>query len=72
MASLEKKSNPTVTKRFGSETDVESLTGISRRTLQKDRFFGKKRFPHYKVLGKVLYDLSEVEAIIRDHGVSAS
>lgn len=54
-----------VTKRFGSEADVETLTGLSRRTLQKDRLLGRKRFPWYKIGGKVLYDLAEVESIIR-------
>jgi hypothetical protein len=53
-------------RRFGTEADVERLTGFSRRTLQKDRLMGRKRFPWYKVGGKVLYDLSEVESVIRD------
>ena len=50
---------------FGSEADVEAITGISRRTLQKDRLLGRKRFPWYKSGRRVLYDLNEVEAIIR-------
>lgn len=54
-----------VRRRFGSERDVEALTGYSRKTLQKDRLLGRKRFPFYKVGGKVLYDLDEVEGIIR-------
>lgn len=54
--------------RFGSELDVERLTGFSRRTLQKDRLLGKSRFPWYKCGGKVLYDLDEVEAVIRAAG----
>ncbi|MCE5309639.1 MAG: hypothetical protein LLG20_18550 [Acidobacteriales bacterium] len=53
------------TRRFGSEADVEQLTGFSRRTLQKDRVIGRHRFTWYKVGGKVLYDLNEVEATIR-------
>jgi hypothetical protein len=52
-------------RRFGSETDVETITGFSRRTLQKDRLLGTVRFPHYKVGGKILYDLDEVERVIR-------
>ena len=52
-------------KRFGSEVEVEQLTGFSRRTLQQDRLLGRARFPWYKVGRKVLYDLDEVEAIIR-------
>jgi hypothetical protein len=51
--------------RFGSEADVEKITGLSRATLQQDRIYRRKRFPWYKVGGKVLYDLDEVEAIIR-------
>jgi len=54
-----------IRKRFAGEADVERLTGFSRRTLQKDRLLGRKRFPYYKVGGKVLYDLDEVESIIR-------
>jgi hypothetical protein len=54
-----------VRRRFGDEIDVEALTGISRRTLQKDRLLNRRRFPWYKVGRKVLYDLGEVEAIIR-------
>jgi predicted DNA-binding transcriptional regulator AlpA len=56
---------PTVRRRFGGEVEVEALTGISRRTLQKDRLLNRRRFPWYKVGRKVLYDLDEVEAIIR-------
>ena len=56
---------PSVKRRFGGEIEVEALTGISRRTLQKDRLLDRQRFPWYKVGRKVLYDLDEVEAIIR-------
>jgi hypothetical protein len=52
-------------RRFGNEIDVELLTSISRRTLQKDRLFKNNRFPWYKVGRAVLYDLGEVEEIIR-------
>ena len=52
-------------RRFGSERDVEAITGFSAKTLQKDRLFRRQRFPWYKCGGKVLYDLDEVEAIIR-------
>lgn len=52
-------------RRFGTEADVEALTPFSRRTLQKDRLLGRHRFPYYKVGGRVMYDLDEVEAIIR-------
>jgi hypothetical protein len=58
-----------VARRFGSEVDVSTLTGIARRTLQHDRFFGRTRFPYYKVRGKVLYDLDEVINIIQSRRV---
>jgi hypothetical protein len=51
--------------RFGSDTDVEARTGFSRRTLHKDRHEGRTRFPWYRVGRKILYDLDEVEAVIR-------
>ncbi len=54
-----------VKKRFGSEIDVEDLTGIKRHIAGPDRFFKRNRFPYYKVSGRVLYDLDEVETIIR-------
>ena len=54
-----------VKRRFGSEAEVETLTGISRRTLQKDRLVGNDRFPFYWSGGRILYDLEEVEAAIR-------
>jgi hypothetical protein len=55
----------TIPPRFGSEADVERITGYSRRTLQADRRFNRIRFPWYRVGRKVLYDLDEVESIIR-------
>lgn len=55
----------TVEKRYGTEADVEAMTGLSRRTLQKDRTLGIDRFPYYKIGRKVLYDLDEVDALIR-------
>jgi len=51
-------------RRFGSEIMVEQITGRKRRTLQKDRLFGKG-FPFYRICGQILYDLDEVEAQIR-------
>jgi hypothetical protein len=59
------QSNAGVQPRFGSEADVETLTGISRRTLQKDRRLTRQRFPWYRVGRRILYDLDEVEGIIR-------
>lgn len=59
-----------IQRRFGSERDVQAITGISPRTLQKDRLSGKNRFPHYKVGGLVLYDIPEVEEIILQQRVA--
>lgn len=54
----------TATRRYASEREVESITGLSRRTLQKNRLLGKPpRF--YKFGSRVLYDLAEVESLIR-------
>ena len=50
---------------FGSECDVEAITGFSARTLQKDRLLRRQRFPWYKCGGKILYDLDEIEEIIK-------
>lgn len=61
----ETESNQNITEReFGTDADVERLTGRKRRTLQKDRFFGRG-FPYYRVSGQVLYDLNEVREIAR-------
>ena len=49
---------------FGSEADVERITGRRRKTLQKDRLFGKG-FPFYRVGRQVLYDLNEVRSLVR-------
>jgi hypothetical protein len=59
------QARPDVRRRFGGEIEVETITGISRRTLQKDRRLGSKRFPFYRSGRSVLYDLDEVVAIIR-------
>ena len=53
---------PTILPCFGSEIDVEALTGLSRKTLQKDQV-GRSRFPWYKSGKRVLYDLTEVEGL---------
>lgn len=49
---------------FGSEADVERITGRKRGTLQKDRLVGRG-FPFYRVGRSVLYDLDEVRALVR-------
>jgi hypothetical protein len=55
---------PPAFRRFGTEADASNLSGFSKRTLQKDRLSGRNRFPWYRVGGKVLYDLNEIEQII--------
>ena len=55
-------------KRYGTELEIEAMTGISRRTLQKDRLLNRNRFPWYKVGRRVLYNLEEVETEIRKNG----
>jgi hypothetical protein len=63
---------PTVVRRlFGSDAEVETLTGISRRTLQKDRLLGRDRFPFYRSGRRILYDLEEVVAAIRANRVGS-
>jgi hypothetical protein len=64
------KSN-TIEKEFGTESDVECITGRKRRTLQKDRCLGRG-FPFYRFNGQVLYDLAEVRQIIRGGRVSSA
>jgi len=54
-------------RRFGSEGDVEAITGISRRTLQKHRLLGRG-LKFYRFGRRVLYDLDEVEQHIRTSG----
>ena len=62
-------------RRFGTESDVEALTGIKRRTLQKYRLLniGPK---YYKLStgagrgGAVRYDLSEVVTWIESGAVN--
>jgi hypothetical protein len=71
---MKRPTNNQVAKRFGSDRDVERLTGRSRRTLQQDRFFDRNLFPYYKVGNKVFYDLNEVAEIIlasRQGGMTA-
>jgi len=58
------KPNDTIARKFGSESDVQRLTGIPRADLQADRLGRAKLFPWYRVGKHILYDLTEVEAII--------
>jgi len=60
-----------VGKRYGSEKQVEKITGRSRKTIQKDRLFGRG-FPYYRFSGQILYDLDEVEAIVREGRVEVT
>ena len=64
-------------RRFGSEVDVELMTGIKRKTLQKHRLMGTG--PKYYKLGSgtgrggaVKYDLDEVIAWIESGAVNPS
>jgi hypothetical protein len=52
-----------INREFGTEADVERITGRKRRTLQKDRCFDRG-FPFYRVGRKILYDLNEVRELI--------
>jgi hypothetical protein len=54
----------TIRQKFGTDTDVERLTGRKRATLQKDRHLGRG-FPFYRVGRKILYDLDEIHELIR-------
>lgn len=50
---------PQAQRRYINESELEALTGISRRTWQKHRLFGRgPRF--YRLCGAIRYDLSEV------------
>jgi hypothetical protein len=53
-----------IERRFANEAEIERITGISRRTLQKHRLFGRG-LPFYRFGRRVLYDLAEVEERIR-------
>jgi predicted DNA-binding transcriptional regulator AlpA len=65
MAQISKDSVPGISRRFASQREVEQFTGISVRTLQSDRQLGRERFPSYQVGRRILYDLAEIEQIIR-------
>ncbi len=59
---------PKTERRFINEAELETLTGVSKRTWQKHRLFGRgPRF--YRLCGAVRYDLPEVLAWIKEHGV---
>jgi predicted DNA-binding transcriptional regulator AlpA len=50
---------PQIKRQFLSETELEQLTGVARRTWQKHRLFNVgPRW--YKLQGAVRYDLAEV------------
>jgi hypothetical protein len=54
----------TICREFGSEADVERITGRKKATLQKDRFLGRG-FPFYRVGHQIRYDLEEVRSLVR-------
>ncbi len=66
-----KRASQSGRKRFGTETDVETIYGISRRTLQKHRVL-RKGLTFYRYGRKILYDLAEVERQIRAHASKGS
>ena len=55
-------------RRFVSEIELEQVTGISRRTWQKQRLLNHGP-RHYKIHGSVRYDLEEVVAWIKSRAV---
>ena len=54
----------TINIEFGTEADVERITGRKRSTLQKDRLL-RRGFPFYRFGRQVRYDLSEVLELVR-------
>ena len=57
-------------RRFVSELELEQVTGISRRTWQKQRLLN--RGPrYYKIHRSIRYDLEEVVTWIKSMAVSA-
>lgn len=60
-----------INREFGTEADVEQITGRKRRTLQKDRCFGRG-FPFYRIGRKIVYDLNEVRELVRAARVDVS
>ena len=57
-------------RRFVSEVELEQVTGISRRTWQKQRLL--RRGPrYYKIHSSIRYDLEEVVAWIKAMAVPA-
>jgi predicted DNA-binding transcriptional regulator AlpA len=59
---------PQTQHRYIKESELEALTGISRRTWQKHRLFNRgPRF--YRLCGAIRYDLSEVLEWIKGQAV---
>jgi hypothetical protein len=54
----------TASRRYGSELEVAAIIGVSPRTLQKKRLLGEPPI-FYRFGGRILYDLAEVEQLIR-------
>jgi hypothetical protein len=61
------KAQVAIQPKYGSEAEVEAITGLSRRTLQTHRLLGRG-LPFYRFGRRVLYDLNEVENFIRSGG----
>jgi hypothetical protein len=67
MAKQSNQQEFTAKRRFGSELEVAAIYGMSPRTLQTKRLLGQPpRF--YKFGRRVLYDLAEIEQLIRGNG----
>lgn len=60
----EKRSPITSQREFGTEADVERITGRKKQTLQKDRCFDRG-FPFYRIGRSILYDLDEIRSLVR-------
>jgi hypothetical protein len=75
MGQQDQKSSPQIERRFVSTRGLaEFLNGMrSERTLEMDRLRGGG-FPHYRIGGRIVYDLNEVIRIIeqtRQDGTAA-
>jgi len=55
---LKRTMSAEIKRRMVNEIELESITGRSRRTWQKDRLFGRGA-PFYRVGSSIYYDLEE-------------
>lgn len=59
-----KTEQSTPKRKFGTEKVVNQIFGFGLKKLRRDRMF-RQGLPFYKVGARVLYDLEEVESIVR-------